>query len=1511
MKSPVSPYGTLLRRAALALILPVVIGSMAVSAATFSQQQAQLSAEAFGRASDFFGWSVAISGDTAVVGAREDSGKGDHLNGSVYVYVRAGTTWTLQQRLAASNGAASDRFGHSVAISGNTVIVGTLNGFDTGKAYIFVRNGTTWTQQQQLAPSDPVVGSRFGISVSLSGETAIVGAQGFAAYVFTRSNGTWTQQAKLSPPVPAAPGYFGWSVGLSKNTAVVGDLADQGKGSATVFVRQGTSWTQQKRIFASDATPGDRFGYSVGIDADSIVVGSNNSDVQNYPFRQFASVFVRGAGSWPKQATLSPTVLKANDGFGQTVAISGDTVVVGARGSSSNSAAAYVFARSGVGWSAAPVPKLTASDGVLGDNFGFAVAVNGSTAIIGAPSHAVNGNIAQGKAYVFLDIDSDGDGLPDTWEKSGITVSDAGTVTVGNTGAGNGTFINLPAMGADAKHKDIFVHADWMAPNPAATAFKIKPPPRAMKVVSDAFLRAPVTNPDGKTGIRLHVDLGPDSVMNPVTGQKWGSFSKANEEAFQATLGSYVSATQVYDWSAFDVLKNEDYFGPSKRRPAFHYMIFCNNYDGLERSSGRSHDVPGVDFLVALGQIGGGTAVQQANTFMHELGHNLGLLHGGSEDVNYKPNYLSNMNYSFQMEGLPLLNGKRVLDYSRKALLPLDENALSESAGVGDVTYYTYWKKTAPAPPNDGYYKVLINGALDWNTNEILDSAPVAVDLNSDGNKTVLTGFNDWPALDFSGGGKIGDAAGSNRPEAGDSSPAEVSIDELLAVVPKRILDEEAVAPTDVATVTTQPASNGSLVATFNGSASTAVSGNIVSWVWDFGDGTTGTGATVAHTYNAPGEYYATLSVTDSVGRVNLIPLITVVTVDEVVTPTPTPTPTASPTATPSPTPVQGRYSFTKVVDNTQLFNGRQFDFVQTPPQMNDSRTVVFGAQVLSGPNHDLVDLGIFKMNPGGSPVGIVNFANGFQTLSQFGGFPFINSHGVVSVTGVNGSSASTDQGIFVGTGGPLTKIAGNSSGQPFLNFNNSATWINGSGTVAFRAELRDGTAGIFSGKGGAVTPVAGASGFAEVGNPAMNEAGTVVFSGRTKDFVRGVFTISGGASTTVADENDQFSSFGIHPTINLQGAVAFQAYRKDNSQGVFLASGGNTVTVADSNGAFSNFNQDASINDSGTVVFTALTKSGDPGIFTGPDPVLNKVIAVGDALFGGTVTAVSHFRGLNNNNEIAFVYRLDTKVNGLFVQGIAIASPRTVLANISTRMRVETGDNALIGGFIITGTQPKKLIVRAIGPALPLTGVLADPTLELHDSSGALLDSNDNWGDASNLPEIIASKIPPTRASESAIVRTVSPGAYTCVVRGASNTTGVGLVEVYDLDLTVDSRLANISTRGLVQSGDNVMIGGFIISGSAAQKVIVRAIGPSLPLQGSLADPVLELHDGDGALIETNDNWIDSTNKQAIIDSTIPPTNNSESAIVRTLKPGNYTAIIRGVNDTTGVALVEVYALP
>ncbi|MBA3606928.1 MAG: hypothetical protein H0W43_00200 [Chthoniobacterales bacterium] len=256
-------------------------------------------------------------------------------------------------------------------------------------------------------------------------------------------------------------------------------------------------------------------------------------------------------------------------------------------------------------------------------------------------------------------------------------------------------------------------------------------------------------------------------------------------------------------------------------------------------------------------------------------------------------------------------------------------------------------------------------------------------------------------------------------------------------------------------------------------------------------------------------------------------------------------------------------------------------------------------------------------------------------------------------------------------------------------------------------------------------------------------------------------------------------------------------------------------------------------------------------------------------------------------------------------------------LVNISTRLRILTGDNILDGGFILTGAGTKTVLIRGLGPSLTSAGVsgtLVDPMIELHNAAtNAVLASNDNWKN-NQQTEIQATGIPPTNDAEAALVTTLSAGAYTVIERGNLNTTGVGLVEIYDLSPGFGPELANISTRGFVGADSDVMIAGFIAASSSggSSQVIVRALGPSLGAAGvsdPLADPVLELHDGNGTLIASNDNWM--SDQQAEIQATgIAPTNAAEAAIVATLAPGLYTAIESGRNGGTGTGLVEVYNL-
>ncbi|MEY2494048.1 MAG: hypothetical protein QOJ45_540 [Verrucomicrobiota bacterium] len=261
---------------------------------------------------------------------------------------------------------------------------------------------------------------------------------------------------------------------------------------------------------------------------------------------------------------------------------------------------------------------------------------------------------------------------------------------------------------------------------------------------------------------------------------------------------------------------------------------------------------------------------------------------------------------------------------------------------------------------------------------------------------------------------------------------------------------------------------------------------------------------------------------------------------------------------------------------------------------------------------------------------------------------------------------------------------------------------------------------------------------------------------------------------------------------------------------------------------------------------------------------------------------------------------------------------PPALALNVSTRLPVGTGEQVLIAGFIIQGPNPKTVVIRALGPSLPVPGPLQDPFLELHDGSGKTIATNDNWR-STNVGGILTSSqvvdltatIPPVNDPESALIVTLNPGAYTAVVRGANNSTGIALVEGYDLDPDPVSKLANISTRGLVQTDNQVMIGGFILGGGpGATNVVVRGIGPSLTAFGitnPLDDPMLEVHNGNGTTIDSNDDWI--TNRAAIAATGLQPSKDLESAVlISNITPGAYTAILLGKNRGIGIGVIEVY---
>ena len=368
---------------------------------------------------DWFGCSVSVSGDTALVGARQDDDWG-YQSGATYVYTRSGGVWTEQRKLTATDAEANDLFGCSVSVSGDTALVGARGddegGYGSGAAYVFTRSGGVWTEQQKLGASGEAKYDEFGCSVSISGDTAAVGAYGDtidratyygAGYAFTRSDGVWTRSSKMTASNAAPEDFFGYSVAVSGDTAVFGayydDDAGSKSGAAYVFTRSGTYWRRHQKLDASEdnSAQGDNFGHAVAVSGDTAVIGAHRDNDEGYE-KGTAYVFTRSGNAWVEQQKLIPTYNEEDDWFGYSVAISGDTVIVGAPRDDDfrdeDSGSAYVFKRSGGVWT--QQKKLTASDDQAGDWFGYSVAIEGDTALIGA-AWDDDKESGSGSAYIF------------------------------------------------------------------------------------------------------------------------------------------------------------------------------------------------------------------------------------------------------------------------------------------------------------------------------------------------------------------------------------------------------------------------------------------------------------------------------------------------------------------------------------------------------------------------------------------------------------------------------------------------------------------------------------------------------------------------------------------------------------------------------------------------------------------------------------------------------------------------------------------------------------------------------------------------------------------------------------------------------------------------------------------------------------------------------------------------------------------------------------------------------
>jgi hypothetical protein len=399
---------------------------------------------------DLLGSAVAIAGDTAIVGAPNDDGAA----GAAYVFVRTGSTWAAQQKLVATDTAGLQAFGNALALSGDTALVGArfddnASGTDAGAAYVFVRSGGVWTQQQKLIGADTDAFDELGAAVALSGDTAVVGAlrandgSAGAVYVFVRSGGTWSQQQKLTASDAAGGDNFGLAVAIAGDTLIAGAARDDNAngsdaGAAYVFTRTAGTWSEQQKLLAGDGAESDRFGTSVAVSGETSLVGAFWDDTLAGSNAGSAYVFTRAGTAWSQQQKLQGADSAAGDQFGVAVSLASDTALVGADFDTTFGGAlagsAYVFVRTGGLWQ--QQQQLLAPDGTSGDGFGYALAIAGDSALCGARTNDTNSGTDAGSAYVFRasskgDLNLDGrtdllvrleaTGQNDAWLMDGIT----------------------------------------------------------------------------------------------------------------------------------------------------------------------------------------------------------------------------------------------------------------------------------------------------------------------------------------------------------------------------------------------------------------------------------------------------------------------------------------------------------------------------------------------------------------------------------------------------------------------------------------------------------------------------------------------------------------------------------------------------------------------------------------------------------------------------------------------------------------------------------------------------------------------------------------------------------------------------------------------------------------------------------------------------------------------------------------------------------------------------------
>ncbi|TLM72285.1 MAG: tandem-95 repeat protein, partial [Actinobacteria bacterium] len=537
-----------------------------------------------GAADDVFGAAASIDGDTAVIGAYNDDDFGSN-SGSAYVFVKIGGVWSQQVKLTAADGTTTDYFGASVAVDGDTAVIGASGdddkGSNSGSVYVFTRSGTTWSQQAKIIAADGAASDGFGASLSLSGDTVVIGASGDddkgadsgSAYVFTRVGTTWSQQQKLTASDGGAGDAFGsgapTGVTVSGDTAVIGAWRDDDRatdaGAAYVFVRSGAVWSEQAKLTAPDGAASDWLGYTVALSGDTAVIGASADD----SWAGAAYVFTRSGTTWSQQAKLSAGDAAPGDRFGWPVAVAGDTAVIGTYADDdkgADSGSAYVFTRSGTTWSQAG--KLTAPDGSAGDSFGLTVAFDGETAVIGStgdddkgsnsgsvyfrstPNYStaedVSLSVPATQGLLLNDTDADGDALT----ASLYTQAANGTVTVNS----NGSYTYTPKR--DWSGTDTFRYratdTSGNASAPATATVTVTPVNDAPVAVDDAGACDEDASASGDV-LDNDSDVDGDELLaSVVTGPAHGALDLAADGSYTYTPAANWNGTDSFTYEASD-----------------------------------------------------------------------------------------------------------------------------------------------------------------------------------------------------------------------------------------------------------------------------------------------------------------------------------------------------------------------------------------------------------------------------------------------------------------------------------------------------------------------------------------------------------------------------------------------------------------------------------------------------------------------------------------------------------------------------------------------------------------------------------------------------------------------------------------------------------------------------------------------------------------------------------------------------------------------------------------------